>query len=224
MKKLLILISMSIVLTTVSTFGQAYFSFYGRPPVWDDTVFPATTDAGFDVVFLLGTVGETPLVSGIMSGTPTNNLSIYFSNTAAWQDVLTDPNFTIAGTSAGGTVTDYVATGNTNRNGGFFFYSSRTAPDVPVTGTTVGTTYALVVVAWNTEGGALTTPQEAAAAGAPIGWSPVFDYVAGPAPPAIPTPGFDPTAFGIWATPEPTTLTLAGLGAISMIFMRRREG
>lgn len=217
MKKLAVLISIGIVLTTASAFGQAYFTFAGTPrTVADDTLGTGVFDANFDAVFLWGTVGETPLVSGIMNGTPTNNLSIYFSNGTAWQDVLSDPNFTIAATNGGAA---YIATGTA-----FGSFAADADNAVPVAGTTVGTTYAVIVVAWKTDGGLYTTPQAAAAAGAPIGWSPVLDYTPGSAPPAVPPSPIDPSSFGIWATPEPTTLTLAALGGISMILVRRRKG
>jgi PEP-CTERM motif len=220
MKKLLILISIGIVLTTASTFGQAYFSF-GSPPhrVWDDTLDTGPTIAtGFDAVFLWGPMGDTPLVSGIINGTPTNNTVFINPYAGQWQDILTDPNFTIASTGTGSTATEYIASANAN---GSFAYDDAIA--VPVTGTTSGTTYALIVVAWNTEGGLYTTPSEAAAAGAPVGWSPVFDYTAGYPPPSTPPALTNPTPFGIYPAPEPTTLTLAGLGGISMILIRRRK-
>ena len=69
----------------------------------------------------------------------------------------------------------------------------------------------------------MTTLSEAEAAGAPVGWSSVFSYTLGSGPPAGAPVQTDVPAFGINYVPEPTTLAFAGLGGLSMIFLRCRK-
>lgn len=96
-----------------------------------------------------------------------------------------------------------------------------------VTGTSAGTTYELVVVAW--DGGA-TTLSAAMTAGDAVGWSTVFDYATGASssdPNGTKTLNSNGlSAFGVaplQSTPEPGTMALAGLGSLSLFLFRRKK-
>jgi hypothetical protein len=90
--------------------------------------------------------------------------------------------------------------------------------------------YDLIVIAWNSSSGDSTLEEALGEVGgftaaADIGWSSAFDYTASTSSSSSPSQfssqGLSP--FGVAATPEPTTLALAGLGGLSMLFLRRRK-
>jgi len=59
-----------------------------------------------------------------------------------------------------------------------------------------------------------------------FGYSNIGAISAGSAPPGTPTSVFASggiSQFTLYAVPEPATLALAGLGGISMLFLRRRK-
>ena len=129
---------------------------------------------------------------------------------------MSDPNFRLAVDNGSGqvAVTPSTSRGAANYNGDTYF---------PVSGTTVGTTYELFMIAWDNRGGTLTTPALATAANAWVGWSSPFSYT--PYAVTVPPTSFMGLAgqFGVTGIPEPSILALAGLGSLSVMMFRRRK-
>lgn len=219
MKKLILIASLMISLAGLSAFGQGYFAFStGKSQVWDNfssgSPQLATT---VNVAFLWAANGDTPTVSILGASTPANMTvaTATFSTSAAWSDILTDPNFALAlnNTSGAVAVATSLSNGAVDYNGGSVF---------GVSGTSVGTTYTLFLIGWN---GAYATPALASAAAATdgcVGWSETFTYTA-TAFTATPT-SFATPAFGVVGmVPEPSAIALAGLGSLSLLLLRRRK-
>jgi hypothetical protein len=86
-------------------------------------------------------------------------------------------------------------------------------------------TYEFVVIGWDNAGGE-STLEEAMTDNVAMGWSGSFDYT--PAFPSGSSPGTfaqdGETPFGIAPVPEPATFALAGLGGLSLLFLRRKIG
>jgi hypothetical protein len=107
-----------------------------------------------------------------------------------------------------------VQAGAFNYNGGSSFQLANTVG---------GSTYEFVVIGWDNQGGE-STLEEAMADNVAMGWSGSFDYTTGePKGVAIDTfAQAGETSFGIAPVPEPATLALAGLGGLSLLFLRRK--
>jgi PEP-CTERM motif len=231
MKKLIISSVLGIMVAASTAFGQGYIIFgASTTSVWDPSSANTTTGAipfggtqdDFALLFAPSTV-TTALVDSILASVPTNNTAASvnggaYSYSAAWNDITTDPNFTITQSNGVQAVASGVKNGGYNFNGGVIFPASNLA---------ASTTYSMFVIGWNTGGGVNTTVAEALAANSPVGWSQVFQYTSVVAPPTgSETAGAGAgNKFGIGyvPVPEPTTLALAGLGGISMLFLRRRK-
>jgi len=218
MKKINLIISLVASFAGFSTFGQGYFQFTSsKSQVWDGFSLAAPQLATtVNVAFLWGPSGDVPLVESILSGTPTN-ITVYsstFSPAAAWNDILNDPNFTLAidNNTSGPAVTRSFSNGAFAYNGGDTF---------TVTGTTVYTTYTLFMIGWD---GAYATPIQAATADAAVGWSPAFQYTSSSLT-SVPNSmnGATPPFGVIGMIPEPASLTMAGLGGLSLLLLRRRK-
>ncbi len=215
MKKIIVVASLITSLTSLSAFGQGYGLFTGNPrTVWDSFTYPDQphVTSNVNVAFLWGMNGSAPLVESILNGVPTNATSMTspFSIDAAWTDIVTDPNFTLAHNASDNSL---VST-RTLANGGFSYNSSST---FGISGTTAGTTYTLFVIGWDAT---YATPQLAAAAGSAVGWSPAFSYsVTSEIGTPLTMPASGLAHFGV--VPEPTTMALAGLGSLSLLLFRR---
>jgi len=231
MKKLIVTLALAAV--GVSAFAQGEFAFAGPGArgIWDD--FSSQNPhlaADMNVAFLFGGTSFTPLVDAIASSTATNGTTAY-SPTLAWTDILTDPNFILATNDNGGS--PVLAVGTSPANGAYAYTppggsaGGAFAVDGSASG---GATYRVFVIGWSS---AYATPQAAALAGAAVGWSQFFSYaaVAGPSPGPAGNPGNFLSAagnatvlqFGVAATPEPTTIALAGLGGLALLGLRRRK-
>jgi hypothetical protein len=212
MKKIILIASLTASLTGLSVFGQGYFMFTtGKSQVWDCFTGSPQLATTVNVAFLWAANGSVPQVSYLYPGpTPTSGLPPSFLNSVAWNDILTDPNYTLAANSGNGQVAVAQSSASGILNYGFF----------NVSGTMVGTTYSLFMVGWDAN---YATPVLASAANAAVGWSAPFNYTAfaSTASPASMT-GLTP-AFGVWGVPEPSTLALAGLGSLSLWLLRRRK-
>jgi len=216
MKKLPFLIILGILstLSCLSAFGDGYFLFSGPGKgVWDgwSTGVPHLA-ATNNVAFLWGPTSSVPLVDSIMTATPTNGNEVDLA--AAWNDILTDPNFQLALNSNSNALAMVrcSAIGSWGYNG---------AAEFPVMGTAPGD-YEVFVIGWPS---LYATPQDAAAAGAAVGWSAPFTYTAADPPPGTPpfsfaSSGFVP--FGV-NVPEPSAWLLAGLGTAGLLSFRRRK-
>jgi hypothetical protein len=154
-----------------------------------------------------------PLVDSIMAGTPTNfaALGAGFNYMTAWNDILNDPNFTLAydnNTSALAMTHTIGSFGGFNYNGSAF----------PIAGTTVDSTYTFYVIGWDAH---FASPQLAAASGSVVGWSQPFSYTAVS---QIEIPGnMSVNPFGVLLVPEPSTMALMSLAGLSLFLFRRRN-
>jgi len=204
--------------------GQGYFNFnLSTKSAWDGITTPGTmklVNGSLDTAFLVGSSSSTPLISAVASQTATNGTTLY-NPVTAWADILSDPNFSLAQYAGSGT--NAIATiGNGGGLGSF------TGAQFPVNGTSSGTVYNVYVIAWSS---AFATPQQAASAGAAVGWSAVLPYSATSAIGSAATFSATATAaggiglsqFGVVNVPEPASFALAGLGAAAMLIFRRRK-
>ncbi len=217
MKKLIISSVLGVALAASTAFGQGYITFGGSTirDVWDATGATAATDSGFDATFLWSASSTTSPLAAIMASTSTNGTAA-FSYSAAWADIESG-GWTAATTSGAGVI------GQPSNATGTFQYDTLAA--FGLDNTSPGEAINLFVIAW--EGG-YSTLAAAEAANAPIGWTSVFSYTLNAAPPGASSPETVlPEKFGIGfpaaPTPEPTTLALAGLGGLSMLFLRRKK-
>ena len=215
MKKYVGIILLSASIAGLSAFGQGYFSFTsGKSQVYDGfSSYPLAPSSRVDVAFLWGAQGAVPeveaLANGVSLGTPQT-----WTPAAAWTAILADPNFTLAVDNNTGAP----AVINTTSNGAIS-YNSGSA--FPVTGTTVGTPYTLFMIGWNS---IYATPVLAAAANSFVGWSQAFDYTAASST-SVPNSmnGLTPPFGVVGLIPEPSAITVAGLGGLSIWLLRRRK-
>ena len=229
MKKLILTIGLATF--SASLFAQGSFIFQSSArAVWDCWSAVANkADASNNVAFLIGT--GTPKViaaaGGAQTATNATGLPNGLSLSAAWADILDDPNFTLATnmTSQSLVMVKTTTTGIVAYNAGATFLVTNTAA--------LGGTATIFVIGWDYR---YATPWLAAAANSPLGWSSVFNYtyVAGPVP--GPTgladnmvgrfqfgvQSDDPIS-GVIPVPEPATMALAGLGGLSLLLFRRRK-
>jgi len=215
-------------LAGLSAFAQSsvQFAATGSPSttklIWDDwSSLPALrADASNNVAFLWSTTG-TPLVDSVAGATQsaTNGSTAFLNtqagNTAAWNAILTDPNFHLATNGSVTAIAQSSGVGNYSYNSGNAF---------TLAGTPTGTV-TIYVIAWSY---LYANPFLAAAGNAPVGWSNPFSYTLG-------TPSVAAQAFNVATTldnlrvgvtpivPEPTTLALLGLGSASLMIFRRRN-
>jgi len=225
MKKLLLTIGLAAV--GVSAFAQGNFIFGSSGSyVWNTNSTRAAAGT-VTTAFLFSSVNTGPSVAGVMTSTPTNTSATQITsaqNTTAWTDLLTDPNFHFATNSGSGLVVagTTTAAGGISYNGGVAFTAANSSSGG-------GTAY-IMAVAW---AGGYADPFAAAAAGAAVGWSPVFaySYVAGPVPGPTGTAtsmgsqqtGWQFGVLGVTSVPEPSTMALAALGGASLLLFRRRS-
>jgi hypothetical protein len=211
MKKFFLTLAIgTALLASLQAFGQGYVFFSGLPRgVWDGwTTGVPHTAATNQLAFLFGS--GTPLVDSIMPFTPTNGLA--FPGPGAWSAILNDPNFTLATNSD----TGQLISARCAANGAWVVSST-----VPVAGTVANQTYQMYVIGWDCN---YPDPLSAAVAGSVVGWSDVFSYttvtVIG-TPATMSASGLLP--FGVPAVPEPATFTLAGLGVVAWMSLRRSK-
>jgi len=221
MKKLIISSVLGVAVAASTAFGQGYVSFgSGLHIVWDNASTTSTTptfDTGFDATFLWNASSSTTPM--YMASTPTNGTAGAILASTAWLD--------ISNSVAGGSWTAATTGGTamigapTSATGGFSYDG---AAQLALDGnTSASEAINMFVVAWDTDGGLYTTLASAEAGDAPIGWSSVFSYTLAGAPPGSTAAKTAVPAFGIGPVPEPTTLALAGLGGLSMLFLRRKK-
>lgn len=215
MKKPLVLLTLALTLSGLSAMGQGYFLFSGPARgVWDgfSLGLPPHLAASLKVGFLWGPTNATPIVSSIAVSTPTNGYIVPFGNSA----ILNDPNFQLAVDNN----TTALASVTVLANGGWSYSTTGGFSAFPVSGTAALQAYKVFVIAWSKD---YATPQEATAAGFPLGWSNAFIYnsvdVIG-TPSTFTSSGFVP--FGI-VIPEPSSLALASLGGVATMLLRRRN-
>jgi len=204
-----------VVASSSTAFGQGYATFGGRMNTFSEG---GGSDAPFDATFLWAP--STVTSAAIEAIEPSSQVDgVYYSFSAAWADIqasLTGAGGSWTAATTGGV--NVIAAGNSN---GSFLWNGLAASPIDNAGAP-GTTDSLFVIAWPTEGGLYNTLSAAEAASVPVGWSAIFDYTLGSAPPAVPAAVTVVPDFGI-PSPEPTALPLIGSGGLSMLFLRRRK-
>jgi PEP-CTERM motif len=220
MKKITITLGAAMAMAMAyGAYGQAYLSFLSNNGIYDDFTSGTPTRAGdmyVDFIWMAGG-GQTLLGSATTAG-----------ESVSWSQI---ENLSVGTTGASwglGSASELALTesnpppGVGNYNEGRTFVLSDETP---------GNVISLYAFAWDAADG--YTVSAAAAANAPIGWSGEIDYTLGSiVAPGVPLGdaggGFDVDPISgdpgdINPAPEPTTLALAGLGALSMIFLLRRN-
>jgi len=217
MKKL-ILTSAICTLGAVAAFSQGTLAFENvasptsdRHPVYA----PQTENPSVMVVgasSLSGPVGATVFDGGLLGST--YDFALFAGPTGIGSNNLTLVVQTVFRTSASGGLPQGLIT----------------ATSGSVTGVAAGSSADFQARAWSTEGGTITSWAQAFAAftaGDPlaqIGWTPILASA-----PLGGGPTLTPNATGwqsfslIQNTPEPTSLALGGLGALGLLFFRRRK-
>jgi len=215
-----IIIAAALAITSVGAFAQGNVQFGGNSKgIWNDYTTPGSSvlSAGIDVAMLFFTTSPTALNAISSTGSATNGSTVY-TPLAAWTALEN------GSTAVNGPSSSSPAVGTTIGNGGFTYNTATAWSASNVTG---GTTYFAVEVAWNTDGGTITTLSEAEAAAATdqVGWSSVFNYT--PSTGANPAPGWSasitPFSVGGVTTPEPGTMALAAIGGASLLMFRRKK-
>jgi len=215
MKKQIAILATIVATSGLSAFGQGYVVFSAPAGyVYDEFTTPTTSvksSTTAEVAFLWAATGTAdPLGAGLSTTAPQSGANGYSLiagmlssgwsiglNGAAQAATATEGSFSAGGFSYGG--------------GSSFALANSTA----------GSSYEFVAIAWNASAGS-TFPSSSASA---FGWSSAFTYATGSSSGATVNsfPGSGMTAFGVAPVPEPTTLALAGLGGLSMLFLRRRK-
>jgi hypothetical protein len=226
MKKLVLITTLIATVSGLTAFGQGYVTFADGTRYSVANLFstPGTKDSlysSMDVALYIATASggsvPAPAVDAIAASTPTTGT---FSPTGlAWADITGDPNFQLAVNTGNGNASAIQGVITGSHGGGFSYFAGVSQPLNTVAGVTGGASYEMYVVGWNS---AYASPAAAALNGSAVGWSAPFLYATGAASgsPVIATAMLP---FGIFAVPEPTTLALAGLGAVSLLLFRRRK-
>ena len=219
-KKITSIVAGLVMAAGMTAFGQGYFNFStGGGFVYDDFTTPGTdvkAPGTVTVTFLWAATGTAdPLGAGIATtGTTSANGG---SNTIS--GMLTS-GWSVAQVTGTGVEADNTVHASGPSTGGIGYGTFQ------VNNSAAGGTYEIVVVGWAASSGA----NLAAGLSGPLGWSSAFTYASSasslqPAGQFSAAPS-DMAAFGVapaGPVPEPTSLALAGLGGLSMLFLRRRK-
>jgi PEP-CTERM motif len=215
MKKTLIMTIVALAFATASTFGQGYFKFAsGKSQVWDGFSTPgtATRSTSVSVALFWAANGASSPFSWLTSTPTSGNSTTTESYTAsqAWS-ALTSSSWTLAQTTDAGMNGN--VQGVSTSSGAVTF---GTGANFGVTGTSPGVAYELMLVSFATS---------SYGSGA-IGWSAPISVTSGTSllDNTVASPTY--TQFGTFvpaATPEPSTMALAGLGGAAMLLFRRRK-
>jgi hypothetical protein len=213
MKKQLIAISLLAGVVSFSALGQGYITFGGnKNAVFNGPTATAGLGANGFVSFLWAPLGTVdPLGAGLStSATGTGGVSWSTINT-----MTTSGGWTIGKDVGQGNAQ---AVGTVNASGlaiGGFVYNA--AAPFQVTGTTGGTSYLFIALAYNGTYGS----------SANLGWSSAFTYPTGASSSdpngTVNFSGNLMPAFGVAPIPEPGTIALAGLGGIALLALRRKK-
>jgi len=240
MKKQIALLATIMVTSGLAAFGQGFVNLnVANLWIYDQFTTPGVgvkDNANLDVVYLWAPTATADLLTS--QGTGPNQSTI---NGAAVDQVATNgivsmasPLATITSmVTSGGwnfVTNDYPATAGfgtlalstTSTKGGAAYAGGSSGTIVQVLGTTAGSTIQLIALAWNASASSL-------AAASDIGWSNPFSYATGAnstdnaGTVNLSSEGMNQFGVAVIAVPEPTTLALAGLGGLSMLFLRRRN-
>lgn len=246
MKKQIAILATIVAASGFNAFGQGYFQFNaGTKDVYDEFTTPGVGVLSADMTVALlwaasGTSDSLTAVAG--SGGPSGNTSAYglrsgtagvqvatngVTSVASVNPITTIQNMLGAGwtmavnASSGTTGFGSIVTAPTAATGLFTYTGGLSGGnDFQIQGTTAGGTYEFIAIAWNASAASYNLASA-------IGWSNPITVVTG-------ANSTDPNGqlalsaigenqFGVAPVPEPATLALAGLGGLSMLFLRRRK-
>jgi hypothetical protein len=219
--KLIATLAAVVAAGSLSAFGQGYVLFATtKNNVYDNFTTPGTSviaPGDVTATFIWAATGTTdPLGAGL--GTTASTAG---NGWTAIASALTN-GWSVAQNFTTSTEADK-ADNNGGVQAGAISYNSSTS--FALSGNyTAGGSLEVVVIAWDNVGGAGTLGA-AEAAGDAVGWSSAFTYATG-ATPGSTISNFSvsgETPFGVAPVPEPASLALAGLGGLSMLFLRRRK-
>jgi len=209
-----------VAATGMTAFGQGYVLFAtSKNNVYDGFSTPGTgvvAPGDVTATFLWAPTGTTdPLGAGASSTGST-------SAAGAWASIesMLSSGWSVA-VNAGTSNEVDKADNNGGVQAGAISYNSSVS--FALQGTTGGSSYEFVVIGWDNLTGAGTLEQ--AEDPQAVGWSSAFTYATG-ATSGSTISNFSvsgETPFGISPVPEPASLALAGLGGLSMLFLRRRK-
>jgi len=232
MKKQLAIISTILATAGMSAFGQGFITFStSTHELFDEfttaggggtPLYPA--NGALDVTFLwaaTGTQDTLPTVGTLLSGkgggstageVATNGVTSIAPTAIGAISNLLSSGWSLASVAGGSAEVSTVANSTGSISAGQF----------QLAGSTAGSTYEIIVIAWN------ASSASGYASAADIGWSNPFNYLTGAAATdpngqvAFSSSGMN--QFGVAAVqsvPEPASLALAGLGGLSTLFLRR---
>jgi len=240
MKKQIALFATIIAASGLTALGQGYITFgSGTHYVWDEfsgTPGVGVSTANIDVALLWAASGTADNLSSV--GTSGN---FGLSGGAAANQVATNGVTSVSAANPISTITSMLSSGwqfvtnDSTGSAGFLTLASvdsTTKGQINYTGgsggtgllqvdnTSAGQTIELIAIGWNATTGTYLTASD-------LGWSNPITYLTGASSTdpnggnALSSEGLN--QFGVAAVPEPTTLALAGLGGLSMLFLRRRK-
>jgi hypothetical protein len=240
MKKQIAILATLIAASGFTAFGQDYLQFNqaGTKLVWDESTTPGVgvepgTVGEYEMAFLWAPVATADDLSNLgnagnfgLNGTgaasdqvATNTVASTAVGVAEIQTML-GAGWNIGEVFGGSTIIETT----TSTKGSMTAYNGSAPVELAGTsGNNSGTDIEMIFIAWNasaTLGSGATTFSSVA----DLGWSNPFNEEVGSS--AGDANAGSETAvndFGVAPTPEPTTLALAGLGGLSMLFLRRRK-
>jgi len=250
MKKQIALLATVLAASGMTAFGQDWVLFSAAnttKEIWDESTTPGVgtvvpTSGEYDVTFLwAATTVSDPLANigtqlAAQGGTPTGQVATngVSSTGAALSTIQTmlGAGWSIANNTASGngTAATGLAITTTGTTGKITPYNlnGTTGQPFQISGVTIGSGQfiQIVVIAWNAAA-TLGNGASTFASVADFGYTSSFQIAVG-------TTSTDPlinasfnslgyNSFGVAPVPEPTTLALAGLGGLSMLFLRRRK-
>ena len=221
MKKQIALLATLMAVGSLSAFGQGFVAFSsGAAIVYNEYTTPGVgvtlNSSGIDATFLwAATTTVDPLGAGQASTGVTS------APGSAWttvENMISSGGWTVAQNFSTSTEADNAPISTV----GGLNYNANNSFDLA--GITGGSVYQIVVIAWANVGNTIVNLSQAEQGGT-VGWSSSFDYTSG-ASSSSPVNQMSSEGlgkFGVAPIPEPTTLALAGLGGLSMLFLRRRK-
>ena len=238
MKKQIAILATILVTAGFSAFGQGYVNVnIANGWIYDEFTTPGVgaKAADIDIAFLWAASGTADTLTSYGSQFQTNSLGIngVASNGVSSVSSPLSTVSTMIGSGWNWVTNDYSGTagfGNlvtvtTGTKGGAAYTQGFNSTTIQVLGSSLGQTIELIAIAWNASAGA-----NGYSTATDYGWSNPFNYVTGAS--SSDTAGTvvmsseNLTPFGVAgvaSVPEPTTLALAGLGGLSMLFLRRRK-
>jgi len=234
MKKLIAILATTIAVAGVSAFGQDWISFsVANSSIWLNTgatpAMPAASAGTVDAVLLFSTTDAADQLTSVgtsfglrgsgvaLDQVATNATSVGSANPQAAISAMLSSGWAVAVDISSGTGSNAVANDAASGKGGII-YNGGSPFEVQGANLASGSTIEEVVLAYNSSASSWANATA-------LGWSNPFQTAVGTSA----GDGFAASTqtganqFGVASVPEPATLALAGLGGLSMLFLRRRK-